>query len=118
MGVCPPLWERSWGRLPRRHILAIPTSGGYVADMNDLVTVPPRRRGRQPWRTGWAVLAILPLAVGCRAVPVHQQRLVSQPNMQFSRYPAYTREPQLLSQIETGAALSGGATASGCSSCR
>jgi hypothetical protein len=56
--------------------------------------------------------------MGCRGVPVHEQRLVAQPNMQFARSPALGSTTRLLTQIETGAALSGGGAAAGCSSCR
>lgn len=58
------------------------------------------------------------LNTGCQGVPVHQQRLVAQPNMQFAASPAFSTDLRLLSQIETGAAMSGGATAAGCTSCR
>ncbi len=55
---------------------------------------------------------------GCTGVPVHQQRLVARPNMQFASSPTYTDAVSVLSQIETGAAASGGAQAAGCTSCR
>lgn len=58
------------------------------------------------------------LAAGCRAVPVHQQRLVARPNMQFSDSPVFAYTAAILSQIETGAAGTGGAQAAGCTSCR
>ena len=55
---------------------------------------------------------------GCRAVPVHQQRHVAKPGMQFSDSPVYSDASAVLGQIETGAAASGGAQAAGCTSCR
>lgn len=58
------------------------------------------------------------VSTGCQGVPVHQQRLVAQPNMQFAASPAFSTDLRLLSQIETGAAMSDGATAAGCTSCR
>jgi hypothetical protein len=54
---------------------------------------------------------------GC-AVPVHQQRLVSRPNMQFTDTAVSGYQSKVLGQIETGAAASGGAQAAGCTSCR
>jgi hypothetical protein len=63
------------------------------------------------------LFAWIGLLVGC-AVPVHQQRLVSKPSMQFSDSPVFNYQSRLLSQIEPGAAASGGAQAAGCTSCR
>ena len=62
-------------------------------------------------------LSWVALLAGC-AVPVHRQRLVSKPNMQFSDSPVFNYQSRTLSQIETGAAASGGAQAAGCTSCR
>lgn len=62
-------------------------------------------------------IAVLAVASGC-AVPVHEQRLVSQPNMQFSDSPVFNYQARQLTQIESGAAASGGAQAAGCTSCR
>lgn len=58
------------------------------------------------------------LMVGCRAVPVSQQRWVARPSMQFSDSPVYAYGAAVLSQIESGSAVSGGAQAAGCTSCR
>lgn len=55
---------------------------------------------------------------GCRAVPVHQQRLVAKPGMAFSDSPVFVDATAVLNQIETGASASGGAQAAGCTSCR
>ena len=57
------------------------------------------------------------LLTGC-AIPVHQQRLVSRTNMQFSDASVSGYHSKVLGQIETGAAASGGAQAAGCTSCR
>lgn len=64
-----------------------------------------------------AALMAAGLLAGC-AVPVHQQRLVSRPSMQFSDTAASGYHSKVLSQIETGAAATGGAQAAGCTSCR
>jgi len=58
------------------------------------------------------------LGAGCKAVPVMQQRLVSKPNMVFSDSPVFSYQSQVLTQIEPGSALSGGAQAAGCTACR
>ncbi|MCS1412211.1 MAG: hypothetical protein M2R45_05416 [Verrucomicrobia subdivision 3 bacterium] len=55
---------------------------------------------------------------GCKAVPVMKQRLVSKPNMVFSDSPVFAYQSQVLTQIEPGSALSGGAQAAGCTACR
>ena len=56
-------------------------------------------------------------ASGCR-VPVHQQRWISKPSIQLSDSPVFNYQSRVLAQIESGAAASGGAQASGCTSCR
>ncbi len=58
------------------------------------------------------------LVSGCRAVPVMEQRLVSKPNMVFSDSPVFSYQSQVLTQVEPGSALSGGAQAAGCTACR
>ena len=81
-----------------------------------IVTAIVRSRGRRSVAgIGWALFAVS--LAGC-AVPVHQQRLVSRPSMQFSDAAASSYHSKVLSQIETGAAASGGAQAAGCTSCR
>ncbi len=57
------------------------------------------------------------LASGCR-VPVAKQRLLARPAMQFNGPAAHGFQSRVTPQIETGAAVAGGAQASGCSSCR
>ena len=73
----------------------------------------------KPSRTRSFALAGLATAAlaGC-AVPVHQQRLVSKANMQFSDSPVFNYQSKMLTQIESGAAASGGSQAAGCTSCR
>lgn len=55
---------------------------------------------------------------GCKSVPAMEQRLVSKPNMVFSDSPVFAYQWQVLTQIEPGSALSGGAQAAGCTACR
>ena len=63
---------------------------------------------------GWLAL----LASGCATVGPEQQRLVSKPNMQFSRLLAWSYNSKLMPQIQPGLAISGGAQASTCTTCR
>lgn len=67
-------------------------------------------------RWGLFLPAILLLA-GC-SVPVHQQRLLARPSMQFGSSPAYADRPSILAQTEPGAGGAGGGLAAGCTSCR
>jgi len=55
---------------------------------------------------------------GCAAVPVQEQRLVSKPNMQFSRSTIYFYDARLLVQAQQGRFSNGGAQASTCTLCR
>ncbi len=55
---------------------------------------------------------------GCQSVPVMEQRLVSKPNMVFSDSPVFAYQSPVMSQIEPGLALSGGAQAAGCTACQ
>jgi hypothetical protein len=55
---------------------------------------------------------------GCAGVPVHEQRLVSKPNMTFDDSAVFGGRSVLTVQIEPGAAFSGGAQAGGCTSCK
>jgi len=68
-----------------------------------------------------ALLAVLTGALllqGCNTVAVHEQRLLSKPNMTFSDSYLYAYQPRLTAQVEPGAAASGGAQAAGCTSCK
>ena len=62
--------------------------------------------------------ATLILAGGCSAVPVAQQRLVSQAAMTFESSASGHGAVNLTAQIEPGTAASGGAQNAGCTSCR
>ena len=69
----------------------------------------------------WCVLtcsAVLVLLAGCSSVGVQEQRLLSKPNMQFSKYAVYNYSSKISPQILPGLAGSGGAQASTCTSCR
>jgi hypothetical protein len=69
------------------------------------------------FRTIVLLVSVLTLS-GCKAVPIMQQRLVSKPNMVFSDSPVFSYQSQVVSQIEPGSALSGGAQAAGCTACQ
>ena len=81
---------------------------------------PPatRRRSRPPAQALACALLIGVLAGGCAAVPVHEQRLVSKPNMQFSRSAIFSYSSNLKPQIEPGLATAAGSQASTCTLCR
>jgi hypothetical protein len=55
---------------------------------------------------------------GCTGVAVHEQRLVSKPNMTFEDSAVFGNRPFLTVQIEPGAAFSGGSQPGGCTSCK
>jgi hypothetical protein len=75
------------------------------------------RRTKARWLApGWSV--VLVLATGCAAVKVNEQRLVSKPNMQFSRSAVYSYSSKILPQILPGLASTEGAQASTCTLCR
>ncbi|MBL9127559.1 MAG: hypothetical protein JNL97_07930 [Verrucomicrobiales bacterium] len=67
--------------------------------------------------TSLLALALCGVVPGC-AVPVHRQRLVSKPPMQFSESVVFDYQSRLLPQVESGISASGGAQAAGCTSCR
>ena len=56
--------------------------------------------------------------IGCKAVPLNQQGLVSKPNMTFSDSPVFAYQSNVLTQVEPGTAGSGGAQAAGCTACQ
>lgn len=66
--------------------------------------------------TAIGLLALL--AGGCNSVGPEQQRLVSRPNMQFSRQFVWSYTSELMPQIQPGLATSGGAQASTCTACK
>ena len=72
---------------------------------------------------GWLAIVCSTLVAvvvlnGCTSVGVHQQRLVSKKNMLFSESAIFNYSSKVLTQVESGAAATGGAQAAGCSSCR
>ena len=58
------------------------------------------------------------LAGGCASVGPEQQRLVSKPNMQFSRAAVFSDSSKLMPQVQPGLATTGGAQPSTCTLCR
>src|SRR5262245_31133346 len=73
------------------------------------------------WPSRLPMCAFLLMAVflcGCVRVGVHEQRLVSKPNMTFDESVVFGTRPALTVQIEPGTAFSGGAQAGGCTSCK
>ena len=58
------------------------------------------------------------LLCGCANVPVYEQGLVSKVGMTRSDSMVEGDRVNLLSQIEPGSAVSGGAAAAGCTACR
>lgn len=64
------------------------------------------------------ILGLSAILSGCSLPSARQQRLVSKPNMVFSESPVFAYDSRLLPQLEPGAAASGGAQNSGCTSCR
>jgi hypothetical protein len=58
------------------------------------------------------------LLSGCASVDVHQQRLVSTPNMLFSRSAVFDYSSRIMPQLQPGLAVSGGAQPSTCTVCR
>ena len=60
----------------------------------------------------------LQVLTGCASMGVGDQRFVSKPNMEFSRSAVYSYSSKIMPQIQPGLAVSGGAQASTCTSCR
>jgi hypothetical protein len=58
------------------------------------------------------------LLVGCQAIPVHRQAVLSQPNLQFSESSAFAYGTRTTANLEPGTEARGGAAASGCSACQ
>jgi len=68
---------------------------------------------------GIVAVGLLALLVsGCAIVGPEEQRLVSKPNMQFSRAAVFSDSSKLMSQVQPGLATTGGAQASTCTLCR
>ena len=67
------------------------------------------------------LFGLLACGVGCASmgqVGISEQRLVSKPNMLFSKSGVFVYQNWLIAQIEPGSATSGGGQASGCTSCK
>ncbi|MCZ6673462.1 MAG: hypothetical protein O7C75_11060 [Verrucomicrobia bacterium] len=64
------------------------------------------------------LLAAVLLFAGCAHVPVYEQELVSKVGMTRSDSMVEGDRINLLSQIEPGSSVSGGAVAAGCTACR
>lgn len=78
-----------------------------------LMTVSPSRL------SATASLALVALLLsGCESVPVYEQELVSKTGMTRTDSLVEGDRINLLSQIEPGSAVSGGAVAAGCTACR
>ncbi len=73
--------------------------------------------GRASLALAGGALASLLLS-GCATVGVEEQRLVSKPNMQFSKSAVFNYSSKILPQVQPGLATSGGAQASTCTVCR
>ena len=58
------------------------------------------------------------LGTGCTAVSVEQQRLLAKPAMHFLSTPIYSGTSRIMLQVQPGLAVSGGAQASTCTTCR
>jgi hypothetical protein len=78
---------------------------------------PPGKAFLNPAFLAALTVGLAAVGAGC-TVPVHQQRLLAKPGMQFSGSAALGAPSKLLPQVESGAATSGGGQAAGCSSCR
>ena len=61
---------------------------------------------------------VLALSSGCSHVPVYEQELVSKVGMTRTDSMVEGDSINLISQIEPGSAVSGGAVAAGCTACR
>jgi len=70
------------------------------------------------WVGGFCLALLIPALTGCIAVGIHEQGLVSKPNMLFSESAAFQYDCPTLSQLEPGLAFSGGAQATTCTACQ
>ena len=64
------------------------------------------------------ILSATALFSGCANVPVYEQELVSKVGMTRTDSMVEGDQVNLISQIEPGSAVSGGAVAAGCTACR
>lgn len=65
-----------------------------------------------------AGVVVLLWVTGCHSVPVGEQGRLSKPNMIFADTAVFGYDSGLVTQVEPGAATSGGAQAAGCTSCK
>lgn len=115
-----------WVTLPRAHeetekifASAAPTDATQAGRGSVSCLRAARRRVSCSGDATLSVILITALLLsGCAGVPVHDQRLVSKPNMVFNDSGAFVYGPRLNSQLEPGAADNGGAVAAGCTACR
>jgi hypothetical protein len=63
-------------------------------------------------------MAVALLLAGCSSVGIHEQRLVSKPNMQFSQSTVHSYSSRIMPQLQPGLVVSGGAQPSTCTVCR
>jgi hypothetical protein len=63
-------------------------------------------------------LLFISLIAGCDHIPVYEQELVSKVGMTRTDSMVEGDQINLLSQIEPGSSVSGGAVAAGCTACR
>jgi hypothetical protein len=63
-------------------------------------------------------LLFISFMAGCDHIPVYEQELVSKVGMTRTDSMVEGDQINLLSQIEPGSAVSGGAVAAGCTACR
>jgi len=71
----------------------------------------------QKHHAAFVFMVALALA-GCASPGAPQDRLVSKPNMQFSRSAIYAYSSRITSQLQPGLALTAGAQPSTCTLCR
>ena len=79
--------------------------------------MPAHNNRRFLFHTFLVLLASIFLS-GCANVPVYEQELVSKIGMTRTDSMVEGDQVNLISQIEPGSAVSGGAVAAGCTACR
>ena len=77
-----------------------------------------RRNMGHPCKKVMTLAGVLWVCTGCSTVELHEQGLVSKPNMLFADSSVYSYQSKILFQLEPGSSSSGGAKAAGCTSCR
>jgi hypothetical protein len=74
-------------------------------------------RSEADWLLSGLVVLMTLLGTGCSTVGVQEQRLVSKPNMQFSKWAVYGYSSRIIPQVQPGLAVPG-AQPSVCTVCR